>query len=91
MIKSNLSLEEAIKVLEDWQEQKDSWRLVSVIDFALRPQSTQFMLSVDLYIAGMYENRLDGKTNYFYGSIVDCINQAVDKIEEIRNDLRERI
>lgn len=49
------------------------------------------MLCVDIYIAGVSENHLDGRTEYFYGSFLDCINQAVDKIEEIREDMRKRI
>jgi len=91
MTKSNLNLHNAIKVLERWKSQKDSHNLVYVVDFSLRPQSKDFMLSVDIYEAGKSENYLDGKTHYFFGSIVECINQAVDKLEEIKEDLRKRI
>lgn len=93
MTKSNLNLHNAIKVLEKWQAQEDSNKLVYVVDFCIRPQSKSgvFMLSLDLYIVGISENSIDGKTSYFYGSIVECINQAVDKVEEIKEDLRNRI
>lgn len=93
MTKSNLNLHNAIKVLEKWQLQEDSNKLVYVVDFCIRPQSKSgvFMLSLDLYIAGVSENSIDGRTSYFYGSIVECINQAVDKIEEIKEDFRKRI
>lgn len=91
MKKSNLNLQKAISVLEKWQRGEDSHKLVHVVDFIFRPQSTQFMLCLDIYIAGISESYLDGRTEYFYGSFLDCINQAVDKIEEIREDMRKRI
>lgn len=91
MKKSNLNLQKAVSVLEQWQGNKDNDRLVHVVDFSLRPQSTQFMLCLDIYIAGISENYLDGRTHYFYGSFLECINQAIDKINEIREDLRKRI
>lgn len=91
MTKSNLNLHNSIKILERWQQQEDSHKLIYVSDFSLRPQSTQFCLSVDIYIAGISENSLDGRPHYFYGSVVECINQAVDKIEELKDDFRKRI
>lgn len=91
MAKSNLNLQKAIQVLEDWQSQKDSSKLLYVVDFAIKPQSTQFMLCIEIYIAGISEGSFDGRPHYFYGSFLDCINQAVDKIEELREDMRSRI
>ncbi len=93
MTKSNLNLHNAIKVLEKWQLQEDSNKLVYVSSFNLFPQGEKgkFALSVELYIAGWSTSYTDYKTEYFYGSIVECINQAVDKIEELKEDLRNRI
>lgn len=91
MTKSNLNLQKAIKVLEDWQTQKDCNKLLYVTDFTIKPQSTQFMLCIEIYIAGISDSSFDGRPHYFYGSFLDCINQAVDKIEELREDMRSRI
>jgi len=91
MTKSNLNSHSCIKVLERWQRQEDSHKLIHVVDFSIRPQSKNFMLSVDIYIAGRSENYLDGITYYFYGSIVECVNEAIDTIENMKVEMRNKI
>lgn len=92
MTKSNLNLQKAEEILKSWQRQDDYNKLVSVTMFNYMPQSKGFMLSLDVYIAGESENRHNGQTMNFFGDdLCSCVNQALDKLEEIREKMRNRL
>jgi hypothetical protein len=78
-----------ISIMESWQsEGMKSLNLVHVSYFTLQPQAQGFYLEVEFYIADKYDPEMGYEKKWFYGSLIDCFDQALNYIEEERERLK---
>lgn len=81
---------EIINILNEWQNQMmHSVSLVHVSWFELQPQADGFRLRIDFYIADKYNAELDDYKQDFYGSIDECVQAAIDYMENEKSRLKK--
>lgn len=79
-------------ILEQWQkDMMTKSNGVFIYGFSLYPQAKEFGLDIEIYIPGKYDPEFGADKFSFFGTLEECIQQVLDKIEEEKQELREAL